>query len=96
MYGEPERVTVARGYPGVYRIAVHAYSHEAPLSQSRAEVKVYFPTGERTFTCPPNGTGEWWHVADVDMLQGTAVAHDTLSSKPPPVAGVMRDGISKT
>jgi hypothetical protein len=87
-HGEPESMTVARGYPGVYRIAVHAYSHEAPLSQSRAEVRIRFPKGDRKFTYPTNGTGEWWHVADVDILQRVITARDVLSFNPPPASEV--------
>jgi hypothetical protein len=65
----PEVVIVRQAVPGLYRIAVQLYSHDASLAGSNAVLTLHLNGGAvRRFDCPATGDGVWWHVCDVDFL----------------------------
>jgi hypothetical protein len=67
--GGPEVIIVKQAVPGLYRIAVQLYSHDASLAGSNAVLTLYMDGGMvRRFDCPATGDGVWWHVCDVDFL----------------------------
>jgi len=71
-YG-PEIVRIRKTVQGIYRIEVYSFSDDAPLAGCGAKVTIRIRGEEsRTFSCPSEGDGRWWHVCDVDF-QATQV-----------------------
>jgi hypothetical protein len=66
-YG-PEIVRIEKTVEGYYRIEVHSFSNDAPLAGCGAQVTIRIRGEEsRTFRCPNEGYGRWWHVCDIDF-----------------------------
>lgn len=59
-------------FNGVYRYFVHNYSEMPAITSSNAQVKVYVNgVRTKTYEVPTSGTGEYWHVFD---LQGGVIS----------------------
>ncbi len=73
-YG-PETTTIRNQLSGIYRFSVHNFSGEAPLSTSRAQVKLYKGnTLKATFNVPgTSATANLWTVFEING--------DTITSK---------------
>jgi uncharacterized protein YfaP (DUF2135 family) len=66
-YGS-EIVRIRKTVEGFYRIEVHSFSNDAPLTGCGAKVTIRVRGEEsKTFSCPSVGYGSWWHVCDVDF-----------------------------
>ncbi|MGH2759614.1 MAG: carboxypeptidase regulatory-like domain-containing protein, partial [Actinomycetota bacterium] len=88
----PETITISQGFTGSYRYAVHDYRRPlgvgGNIAGSRALVQVFDSSGLRaSFEAPAGGSGQWWHVANLDYAPGnqTWVLHsvDRLSGSSP-------------
>jgi len=69
----PETILILPVKVGLYHYAVYNYAHAVNpglipvLTQSQAQVAVYGESGLLyTFRVPSSGTGDWWHVFDLD------------------------------
>jgi adhesin/invasin len=65
-YG-PEVLSFGFLAAGVYTIAVHNFSGEAPLAGCGARIDVGIGDSVKTFYCPSHGEGLWWVVFEIDM-----------------------------
>ncbi len=81
----PETILILPVKVGVYHYAVFNYAHAVnpgmipPLPQSQAQVAVYGASGLlHTFRVPGSGTGDWWHVFDLDGTTQQIVPVNTL------------------
>jgi len=88
----PETITVHRVVPGAYRLYVKKFAENArgTLAASQAAVRVYQRDATLndnrhlgTVTVPPEGTGRYWHVCDVDGFTGNVVWVNRLVELPP-------------
>lgn len=65
-YG-PETITIDRTVTGTYHYLVHRFSDDASFSDSEAQVNVYDESGlAYTAYVPGTGSGDYWHVLDID------------------------------
>jgi len=52
---------------GVYAVAVHNYSNDAPLAGCGATIELAIGDIVRTYSCPEQGDGRWWVVFEFDV-----------------------------
>ena len=79
----PETLTFNSVESGTYQIWVQAYSREAAITESGAQVVV--SRGDNlveTFTVPTSGSGKdfWWHVCDFNADSGSLETVNTVST----------------
>ncbi|MFL3008387.1 MAG: PKD domain-containing protein, partial [Candidatus Neomarinimicrobiota bacterium] len=65
-YG-PETITISQSSPETYKLYVYNYTQDPSITTSNAVLQAY-SYGEPVFTVniPETGSGEYWHVADVN------------------------------
>ena len=88
----PETILILPVKVGLYHYAVFNYAHAVNpgliplLSQADAQVDVYGESGLlRTFRAPTTGTGDWWHVFDLDgVTQEIRPVNQVLDYQPFP------------
>jgi hypothetical protein len=81
-YG-PETIQIVKAMPVRYRVLVHAYSQDQKLACSGAVVTFKWHTASQQFTCPSNGDGRWWMVADINLVTGESQCIGRLSIQKP-------------
>ena len=86
----PETILILPVKVGVYHYAVFDYAHAInpslvpPITQSQAKVDVYGESGLLyTFSAPIGGTGDWWHVFDLDGATKEILPVNTLVESQP-------------
>ncbi len=80
----PEVLTANLGNLDEIILAVHNYTAERPLSDSRAVLHVSTGEGQQIhLEVPPVGLGRWWHALKVDKGGGTITIMNHLSDVPP-------------
>ena len=82
----PETITIAQQFPGVYRYYVYQWSSDGAIPTSNARVDVYQGNTLVRQFFPPQGTGRYWTVFEIDGTTLTPV--NTLGT----VAPAMRVG----
>jgi uncharacterized protein YfaP (DUF2135 family) len=82
-YG-PETISISRLVNGTYHYVVHRFSEEAPLSESEAQVSVFDESGRvQTAFVPTIGSGDYWHVFDIDGESSTiTLINERVGSDP--------------
>jgi hypothetical protein len=81
-YG-PEIVRIEKTVEGFYRIEVHSFSNDGTLAGCGAQVTIRLRGREsKTFTCPTEGYGRWWHVCDVDFQAAQIKAVNLIHDDP--------------
>jgi hypothetical protein len=82
-YG-PETITIQTLYAGNYRFAVHRFDGNGSLAGSGAHVQVYDSTGLiGDFYAPASGSGDWWHVFDINGSTGALTIFDIIRVSSP-------------
>jgi len=86
-YG-PEAITIAQSSPEPYTLYIYNYSQDPSITESNAVVQCY-SNGEPIFTVsvPATGTGEYWHVADINGQTNSYTLVNTLQSSAPEIGG---------
>ncbi|MFK7801922.1 MAG: carboxypeptidase regulatory-like domain-containing protein [Anaerolineae bacterium] len=80
----PETITVPIQEAGTYRFAVKHHSGSGSLTTSNAVVRVYKGDTElQSFKAPTTGSGNWWHVFDMNGSDSAITLVDTLSNNEP-------------
>jgi hypothetical protein len=69
----PETITMAQQFPGVYRYYVYQWSSEGAIPTSNARVDVYQGNTLVRQFFPPQGTGRYWTVFEIDGATLTPV-----------------------
>ena len=80
----PETMTIYDLWPGMYRYYVRNFSQNPPISTSRALVQVYGANGLlHTIHAPSSGSGNYWHVCDVNGQTGEVIIKNNILTEPP-------------
>jgi uncharacterized protein YfaP (DUF2135 family) len=69
----PETITMSQQFPGVYRYYVHQWSSDGAIPTSGARVDVYQGNTLVRQFFPPQGTGRYWTVFEIDGTVLTSV-----------------------
>jgi hypothetical protein len=69
----PETITMAQQFPGVYRYYVYQWSADGAIPASNARVDVYQGNTLVRQFFPPQGTGRYWTVFEIDGTTLTPV-----------------------
>jgi hypothetical protein len=59
----PEIIDISSVVGKTYRVHVHNYSKEQPLTRSGAKITI----GSFVINCPTSGEGSWWDVVTIEM-----------------------------
>jgi len=78
----PETITISR-LSGRYSCYVHNFSGEMPFAGSAATIFVVQRQGSLTLTCPRDGSGQFWHVFDLDAGSGAMKIVNVLTDSGP-------------
>ncbi len=80
----PETITMYRFYPGTYHYYVNKFSGTGELTQSGGTVQIYSDAGLlQTIHVPTVGTGDYWHVCDIDgSTKAITIINQILTSPP--------------
>jgi uncharacterized delta-60 repeat protein len=83
----PETITVTNTFPGTYSYYIHRFSGLGTIAGSGARVQVFTDAGlVSTVIAPTNGTGDYWHVLQIDGdTRGISVINSIVTA-PPAVA----------
>lgn len=82
-YG-PETMTIYQRKPGIYQYYVHNYSESPAITTSRAVVQIYDAGGLiQTVQIPGFGLGNYWHVCDINGLNGELIIKNLIMATPP-------------
>lgn len=88
----PETMTIGQLFQGTYHYYIHKYAGEGYISTSNATINIYSVSGlTHTINAPTNGTGNYWHVLDIDGSSGAITFINQILDYPP----VDRDQISQ-
>jgi hypothetical protein len=86
----PETILILPVKVGVYQYAVFDYAHAInpglvpPITKSLAQVDVYGASGLLySFHVPPSGTGDWWHVFNLDGTTKEIIPVNSIMSSAP-------------
>jgi uncharacterized protein YfaP (DUF2135 family) len=77
----PETITISQQFPGVYRYYVYQWSSAGSIPASNARVDVYQGNTLVRQFFPPQGTGRYWTVFEIDGATLTPV--NTLGATAP-------------
>ena len=78
-----ETIEAVARTPHRFVFCVHAYTDDAPLAGSDAEVRLQVEDREYRWTCPASGEGRWWRVCVYDAVLGAVEDLDILTEDPP-------------
>lgn len=83
-YG-PENIAIYRGQAGSYKFYVHQYSSSGRLPASGARVRLVNSSGAILLdrTVPSTGSGQYWHVFDLDALTGSITSVNRIQVAAP-------------
>ena len=87
LLGGPQTVTIGELQPaaGNYLYAVHNFLGSPALPDWEARVQVYDATGLiATYQVPTGGSGDWWHVLEIDAADRTVHGLNILGADPSP------------
>jgi len=80
----PETMTIYQRKPGIYKYYVHNYSGSPAINLSRAVVQIYDAGGLiQTVQVPVFGSGNYWHVCDINGLNGELIIKNLIMAAPP-------------
>lgn len=80
----PETVTMYRFYSGTYHYYVNKFSGTGELTQSGGTVQIYSDAGLlQTIHVPTVGSGDYWHVCDIDGATRAITIINQISTTPP-------------
>lgn len=85
----PETISITQNLTGTYQYWVYNFSQElgAAITTSQATVRVYSGTALlATYNVPTSGTGNAWHVFDLNAVTGARTLVNTIQAEMP--AGV--------
>lgn len=80
----PETISMYRLFPGRYVYYVHRFAGTDSLRNSQAVVEVYTDAGlVQTIRIPTSGSGDYWHVCEIDGSTGALTLVNQIVSSPP-------------
>lgn len=78
----PETISIQQWVKGKYQCAVHNYSQDVSLADSKAIVELRFGDKKQVFECPNKGEGDWWSVFVLNTKSNNIKAVNQIVRQP--------------